>query len=170
MIHRHSRVHGRRLAKLNPPLLLFHDSAYDICRPLLKWSHISVFWTLGSSLNSVKVNGVPMPPDGPDSWPKNNSRRQWLVFYRMEGMSLQGDGTIDGKGEKWWNLPYKPHKAIRFFMSSNLTVKGLKIRTSPQFHFQFDECKNVLINTIVINSPPHSPNTDGFHVENSDSI
>lgn len=61
-------------------------------------------------------------------------------------------------------------QAIRFFMSSNLTVKGLKIQTSPQFRFQFDECKNVLINTIVINSPPHSPNTDGILVENWDSV
>ncbi|XXG79004.1 hypothetical protein AAC387_Pa09g0168 [Persea americana] len=86
---------------------------------------------------TFQVNGVLMPPDLLDSWPKNNSRQQWLVFYRMEGMSLQGGGTIDGKGEKWWNLPYKPHKgingatlpgscdnpvAIRFFMSSNLTL------------------------------------------------
>lgn len=56
-----------------------------------------------------------MPPDGPDSWPKNNSRRQWLVFYRMDGMSLQGVGIIDGKGEKWWNLPCKPHKVFSIY-------------------------------------------------------
>ncbi|KAJ8623486.1 hypothetical protein MRB53_032015 [Persea americana] len=134
---------------------------------------------------TFQVNGVLMPPDGPDSWPQNSNRRHWLVFYRMDGMSLQGAGTIDGKGEKWWNLPCKPHKgingatiagpcdspvALRFFMSSNVTVHGLKIRNSPQFHFRFDGCRNVLIDTIVINSPPRSPNTDGIHVENSDSV
>ncbi|KAK8543050.1 hypothetical protein V6N13_136406 [Hibiscus sabdariffa] len=97
-----------------------------------------------------QIEGTIMPPDGPDSWPRNISKRQWLVFYRINGMLMQGGGLVDGKGEKWWNLPCKPHKgiygttmpgpcdspvAIRFFMSSNLTVKGLKIKNSPQFHF-----------------------------------
>lgn len=58
----------------------------------------------------VQVDGVLMPPDGPDNWPSNLSRRQWLVFYRVDGMSLQGGGLIDGRGEEWWNLPCKPHK------------------------------------------------------------
>lgn len=66
-----------------------------------------------------KVDGIVMPPDGPDYWPSNNSKRQWLVFYRADGMSMQGSGLIDGRGEKWWNLPCKPHRvkinAQRFY-------------------------------------------------------
>ncbi|KAG4963264.1 hypothetical protein JHK82_039938 [Glycine max] len=58
----------------------------------------------------LKVDGTLMPPDGPESWPKNNSRHQWLVFYRINGMSLEGSSLIDGRGEKWWDLPCKPHK------------------------------------------------------------
>ncbi|XP_077239841.1 polygalacturonase At1g48100-like isoform X2 [Tasmannia lanceolata] len=134
---------------------------------------------------TFQVDGILMPPDGPDSWPSNNSRRQWLVFYRANGMTLRGGGIIDGKGEKWWNLPCKPHKgvngttlpgpcdspvAIRFFVSSNLTVRGLKIRNSPQFHIRFDNCRNILIDTISISSPLNSPNTDGIHIENSDTV
>ena len=57
-----------------------------------------------------KVDGTLMPPDGPESWPKNNSKRQWLVFFRINGMSLEGSGLIDGRGAKWWDLPCKPHK------------------------------------------------------------
>ncbi|KAL4366741.1 hypothetical protein GQ457_05G001500 [Hibiscus cannabinus] len=59
-----------------------------------------------------QVDGTLMPPDGPDVWPKNNSKRQWLVFYRINDMSLQGGGVIDGRGQKWWDLPCKPHKGI----------------------------------------------------------
>lgn len=55
-----------------------------------------------------------MPPDGPKSWPKSYSKRQWLVFYRIDGMKMQGSGVIDGRGEKWWNLPCKPHKVNIF--------------------------------------------------------
>ncbi|POO02915.1 Glycoside hydrolase [Trema orientale] len=132
-----------------------------------------------------KIDGTLMPPDGPDSWPRNNSRRQWLVFYRINGMALLGGGLIDGRGEMWWDLPCKPHKgingttapgpcdspvAIRFFMSSNLTVKGLRVKNSPQFHFRFDGCQNVHIESLWIKSPAQSPNTDGIHIENTNNV
>lgn len=132
-----------------------------------------------------QIDGTIMPPDGPDSWPQGVSKRQWLVFYRINGMSMQGGGLIDGRGEKWWNLPCKPHKgingttmpgpcdspvAIRFFMSSNLTVWGLKVMNSPQFHFRFDGCRNVLIESLSIKAPSQSPNTDGIHIENSNNV
>ncbi|KAL9332357.1 hypothetical protein ACSQ67_001967 [Phaseolus vulgaris] len=137
------------------------------------------------SLMVLKVDGTLMPPDGPESWPKNNSRHQWLVFYRINGMSMEGSGLIDGRGEKWWDLPCKPHKgpngttlpgpcdspiAIRFFMSSNLTVQGIRVKNSPQFHFRFDGCKNVHIESIYITAPKLSPNTDGIHIENTNDV
>ncbi|KAJ6675047.1 POLYGALACTURONASE/GLYCOSIDE HYDROLASE FAMILY PROTEIN [Salix viminalis] len=132
-----------------------------------------------------QVDGTLMPPDGPDSWPQKNSRRQWLVFYRINEMSLLGGGVIDGRGKKWWDLPCKPHKgmngttmpgpcdspiAIRFFMGSNLTVQGLKIKNSPQFNFRFDSCKNVHVESIHITAPALSPNTDGIHIENTNGV
>ncbi|XP_021676184.2 polygalacturonase At1g48100 [Hevea brasiliensis] len=132
-----------------------------------------------------QVDGTLAPPDGPDSWPQKNSKRQWLVFYRINEMSLVGGGAIDGRGEKWWDLPCKPHKgingttlpgscdspiAIRFFMSSNLTVQGLRIKNSPQFNFRFDNCKNVHIISIHITAPALSPNTDGIHIENTNNV
>lgn len=61
-----------------------------------------------------KIDGTIMPPDGPESWPRNINKRQWLVFYKIRGMSMQGGGAIDGRGEKWWNLPCKPHKVSHF--------------------------------------------------------
>ncbi|KAB1202650.1 hypothetical protein CJ030_MR8G020270 [Morella rubra] len=132
-----------------------------------------------------QVDGTLMPPDGPDSWPKNNSRRQWLVFYRINEMALKGGGLIDGRGENWWNLPCKPRKgingttlpgpcdsptAIRFFMSSNLTLQGLRIKNSPQFNFRFDNCRDVHVESIFITAPALSPNTDGIHIENTNDV
>ncbi|KAJ8500537.1 hypothetical protein OPV22_011089 [Ensete ventricosum] len=134
---------------------------------------------------TFQIDGTIMPPDGPDEWPQNNNRRQWLVFYRANGLKLQGRGVIDGRGEKWWNLPCKPHKgpngstlsgtcdspvALRFFMSSNLTVHGIRVQNSPQFHFRFDNCRNVTVDAISISSPALSPNTDGIHVENTEMV
>ncbi|KAE8728456.1 Shaggy-related kinase 11, 11 isoform 1 [Hibiscus syriacus] len=116
---------------------------------------------------------------------RNTSKRQWLVFYRVDGMLMQGGGLVDGKGQKWWNLPCKPHKGIngtampdpcdspvtiRFFMSPNLTVKGLKIKNSPQFHFRFDACHGVRVDSLTIKTPAQSPNTNGIHIENTNNV
>ncbi|CDY67535.1 BnaAnng24580D [Brassica napus] len=60
--------------------------------------------------------------------------------------------------------------ALRFFMSSNLTVEGLQIKNSPQFHFRFDGCQGVHVESLHITAPPLSPNTDGIHIENSNSV
>ncbi|XP_061360070.1 polygalacturonase At1g48100 isoform X2 [Gastrolobium bilobum] len=133
-----------------------------------------------------QVDGTLMAPDGPSSWPEADSQNQWLVFYRLDQMTLNGTGTIEGNGEKWWDLPCKPHRVInhfiflpgpcgspamiRFFMSSNLKVNGLKIQNSPQIHMKFDGCQGVLIDRLFISSPKLSPNTDGIHVENSKSV
>ncbi|OMO53421.1 Glycoside hydrolase, family 28 [Corchorus capsularis] len=132
-----------------------------------------------------QVDGVLMPPDGPDCWPTADSRKQWLVFYRLDDMKLTGNGIIEGNGHKWWELPCKPHRGpngstlkgpcdspamIRFFMSSNLVVSGLRIQNSPQFHMKFDGCEGVLIEKLSISTPKLSPNTDGIHIENTKSV
>ncbi|KAJ7977826.1 Polygalacturonase [Quillaja saponaria] len=146
----------------------------------------SIIFTGPCKLDLIfEIDGTVMPPDGPDSWPRNESKKQWLVFYRINGLAMQGGGVIDGRGQKWWDLPCKPHKgingttlpgpcdspvAIRLFMSSNLTVRGLKIKNSPQFHFRFDGCQNVHIENLIIKAPAQSPNTDGIHIENSNNV
>ncbi|KAK1316596.1 Polygalacturonase [Acorus calamus] len=61
-------------------------------------------------------------------------------------------------------------QAVRFFEGSNLTLRGLRIQNSPQFHFRFDSCNGVTVDSITISSPASSPNTDGIHVENTDFV
>jgi hypothetical protein len=61
-------------------------------------------------------------------------------------------------------------QAIKFFMSSNLTVQGLKVKNSPQFHFRFDACQYVEIELLNIDAPAQSPNTDGIHIENTNNV
>ena len=59
---------------------------------------------------------------------------------------------------------------IRYFMSNNIEVRGLRIQNSPQFHMKFDGCEGVSINDIQISSPKLSPNTDGIHLGNTRSV
>lgn len=55
-------------------------------------------------------------------------------------------------------------------MSSNLTVRGLKLKNSPQFHFRFDGCHDVIIDSLYIKAPAQSPNTDGIHIEKTNDV
>ncbi|KAI3974817.1 hypothetical protein MKX01_004875 [Papaver californicum] len=134
---------------------------------------------------TFQVDGVLMPPDGPYFWPKSISMAQWLVFIKVDHMTLTGNGIIEGNGEKWWELPCKPHRGpngttlpgpcespalFMFFMSSNLHVSKLHIRNSPQFHMKFDNCREVIIHNISLDSPAISPNTDGIHIELTKSV
>ena len=50
--------------------------------------------------------------DGPECWAKNSTKLQWIIFDRTDGLRVQGNGLIDGRGENWWNLPCKPHRVI----------------------------------------------------------
>ncbi|CAL4949993.1 unnamed protein product [Urochloa decumbens] len=134
---------------------------------------------------TFQIDGVLMPPDGPASWPAADSRRQWLVFYKADGMTLAGSGTIEGNGEEWWDLPCKPHRGpngstlpgpcdspalIRFFASNDVAVRGVRIENSPQFHLKFDGCARVTVDGLSVSSPASSPNTDGVHVENTTAV
>ena len=66
----------------------------------------------------------------------------------------------------WPCLP----QLIRFVLSNDVTVRGLRIENSPQFHLKFDGCARVLVDGLFVSSPAFSPNTDGVHVENTTAV
>lgn len=68
-----------------------------------------------------------MAPNGPDCWPKGDSLQQWLVFYRLNDMTLTGSGTIEGNGENWWSLPCKPHRVFNLIFVSGLSLSAATI-------------------------------------------
>ncbi|CAO2203307.1 unnamed protein product [Urochloa humidicola] len=147
--------------------------------------HATVFTGPCQGTVTIQLDGTMVAPSDPDRWPSNN-KRNWLVFYNAHGTTLRGAGLIDGKGQKWWELPCKEHKGqggssghgsscdspvmLRFFTSNNVTVQGLKIQNSPEFHFRFDSCRGVHVSGLSITSPQGSPNTDGIHIENTQDV
>jgi polygalacturonase len=55
-------------------------------------------------------------------------------------------------------------------MTNHVTVQGLKVQNSSEFHIRFDNCHGVVASGLSIRSPALSPNTDGIHVENSTDV
>ncbi|VVB04152.1 unnamed protein product [Arabis nemorensis] len=129
----------------------------------------------------VQIEGTLVALEKVGSWPKS-SLFQWLNFKLVSHVTIQGSGTLDGRGSNWWNLdtyqtqkknkyipPMKP-TALRFYRSDNVTVRDISIVNSPLCHLKFDNSDGVKVNNITISSPANSPNTDGIHLQNTRNV
>ncbi|CAF1727684.1 unnamed protein product [Brassica oleracea var. botrytis] len=105
---------------------------------------------------TLQIDGIIVSPDGPKSWAWN-FKRQWLMFYRgVNGTTQPG--------------PCDSPVAVRIFQSSKVKIKGLAFKNSAQFHVRFDNCDDVVVDSVTINAPASSPNTDGIHIENTHNV
>ncbi|XP_020571972.1 polygalacturonase At1g48100-like [Phalaenopsis equestris] len=110
----------------------------------------------------------------------------WIEFTKLKGITIQGRGTIEGRGSVWWTqsepdnepineqlgmkMPSIKPTALRFYGSYNVTVTGITIQNSPQCHLKFDNCEAVHVFNMSVTSPGDSLNTDGIHLQNSKDV
>jgi Glycosyl hydrolases family 28 len=47
----------------------------------------------------------------PKSW--ESLPDSWMEFVRVDGLTLQGGGILDGKGEKWWSCESCTRPVVR---------------------------------------------------------
>ncbi|ERN03259.1 hypothetical protein AMTRI_Chr02g220090 [Amborella trichopoda] len=110
---------------------------------------------------------------------------QWIQFSKLRGITVSGQGVIDGRGAAWWGgssyqqitgqfskvaMPSIKPTALRFYGSFNVMVTGITIQNSPQCHLKFDACTGVIVSNINVLSPGDSLNTDGIHLQNSKDV
>ncbi|KAJ4847180.1 hypothetical protein Tsubulata_040885 [Turnera subulata] len=93
----------------------------------------------------------------------------WIVFQRVNGLTVDGNGVIDGQGANWWKC-FVGRKALKFDYSNNLRLSGLKLVNAPMKFISLSKCHNSVISNIDISAPGDSPNTDGIDITNSDNV
>jgi polygalacturonase len=83
-------------------------------------------------------------------------------------IKLSGEGTIDGQGEPWWKafrskktLVHRPYM-VQLRDCSRVLIEGVTLTNSPMFHLVPQNCTDVTIRGITIQSPADAPNTDGI--------
>ncbi|XP_054801815.1 polygalacturonase-like [Prosopis cineraria] len=120
-----------------------------------------------------RIDGTIVAPG--DSWSLGNSG-YWILFRKLDGLSIYGVGTIDARGSSYWacrkarnNCP-PGARSISFSWSSNVVVSGIKSVNSQTMHMAIDHCKNVIIEKVKIRAPSRSPNTDGINVQFSTGV
>jgi polygalacturonase len=88
-------------------------------------------------------------------------------------LSITGQGTIDGQGQKWWakyrnpkggedaEVPRRPF-LVQIMQCNRLLVEDVHLTNSPMFHLVPKLCQNVTIRNINVKAPAFAPNTDGL--------
>ncbi|CAA6653644.1 unnamed protein product [Spirodela intermedia] len=127
---------------------------------------------------TVAIKGTILASGRMSDW-DGADRRLWMLFDKVDGLRVEGGGTIDGNGQVWWKVSCKvdsaqPCKgaptALTFQSCRGLTVTDLKFKNSQQMHVTFSKCANVRISQLTISAPGNSPNTDGIHVSGSTDV
>uniref|UniRef100_A0A2C9W3N9 Pectate lyase superfamily protein domain-containing protein n=1 Tax=Manihot esculenta TaxID=3983 RepID=A0A2C9W3N9_MANES len=96
--------------------------------------------------------------------PSTIKRKWWILFTEVNGLILDGSGSIDGQGSLWWN------KALQFHRCDNLELSGLTHINSPKGHMGLNYCNGVSISNLTITAPQDSPNTDGIDISYSSQV
>ncbi|CAA7387942.1 unnamed protein product [Spirodela intermedia] len=127
---------------------------------------------------TVAIKGTILASGRISDW-DGTRRSLWMKFTKVDGLRVEGGGTIDGNGHVWWKVSCKldsaqPCKgaptALTFRSCRGLTVNNLRFKNAQQMHVTFAKCANVQISRLTISAPGNSPNTDGIHVSGSTDV
>jgi polygalacturonase len=108
---------------------------------------------------TIRVDGILSAVADLDHWPLVNSK--FLDFLSCVGCSdltINGNGTIDGKGLKWWNTwvedqqPKGSHRPHLVYLTSctDVLVEDITMLNSPNFHLRLDNNERAEVRFITI--------------------
>jgi hypothetical protein len=111
------------------------------------------------------------PEDYPVTLPEGAKNsvlcRQLLLAVHADHLVLDGEGTIDGQGQKLPMTGKEPNRPslIHFYASSEVTVRNLTIENPRMWTQIYTRCNHLLIDHEIVNSPPkYCPNLDGMDI------
>ncbi|KAM0065854.1 putative endo-polygalacturonase [Helianthus debilis subsp. tardiflorus] len=120
-----------------------------------------------SPLIHIQILGTIMAPQNPSSW-NGCETGAWLLFYKVNGLFIDGAGTINGRGDAWWTK--SSAYALHFESCNGLRLTKLKHRNSPRNHIGLNRCSYSTLSYLDIVAPGNSPNTDGIDISLSTQV
>nr|POF03198.1 exopolygalacturonase [Quercus suber] len=141
----------------------------------LRQSALTKAWKAACAVAGSKVV---ISAGAPSDVASFNGKDGWVVFERIDGLTVSGGGVFDGKGQQAWqknecqkdkNCNVLPIN-IRFNYVTNSIVQDITSKDSKFFHINLLECKKLQFQHVSIIAPADSPNTDGIHVGRSSQI
>ncbi|KAK8274573.1 hypothetical protein V6Z12_D10G082400 [Gossypium hirsutum] len=127
----------------------------------------------------VLMSGNIVAPNSKMAW-KGFHINRWLAFTQVNGLTIIGSGTINGRGAAWWSQPClhkvpkgvtcKRPTALTFYRCNGLVLKGIRHINSQRNHITISNCKDVTFSNLHISAPKTSPNTDGIDISGSSNV
>lgn len=96
-----------------------------------------------------------------------------ISAYDCQDICIKGSGTIDARGQYWWNsgkTDLERPRTISFISCKMVKIENITIRNSPCWTVHPMCCENVSIRGISIYNPYDSPNTDGINPESCKNV
>ncbi|KAJ1282367.1 hypothetical protein BS78_03G046700 [Paspalum vaginatum] len=107
---------------------------------------------------TIRLDGNIVAPNG--IW--TTKPADLLAFHAVNGLTVDGNGEIDGRGAIWWDCYNK--RLLGFSLCNDLTVRRIHLKDSAEKHMTLFQCSQVIVDSVSITSPADSPNTDGITV------
>ncbi|OMO88441.1 Glycoside hydrolase, family 28 [Corchorus olitorius] len=160
------------------------DDAPTLLAPEGKTFVVNPVVFMGPCKSSIRfqIQGTLTAPQT-TSW-SHDSFGSLIQFRKVDNLIVEGSGTIDGQGARWWNacirksdfvfgnkVGCQQRPAVLVFSACNgLQLKGLTHVNSPRAHVVIHGSKDITISDIKISAPEKSPNTDGIDISTSSNI
>jgi polygalacturonase len=141
-------------------------------------------FALASNLNLHLDSGatILISDNRSDFKPTEDGYENCITADDCHDVAVTGGGTIDGQGKSWWTefnsykhdkskgtAPHRPYM-IMFTNCTRVLFKDVTLENSPMLTFVPRLCHEVTIDSILIKSPPDSPNTDGIDPSGSNYL
>ncbi|KAK9078264.1 hypothetical protein SSX86_002321 [Deinandra increscens subsp. villosa] len=119
----------------------------------------------------VQVSGNIIGSTKKTDWMSNHAD-SWLLFSMVNGLTVSGNGQINGQGPIWWKNACigTPPPALQFKRCNSLRLNGLTHINSPRVHISLTTCNGVIASNLHIIAPETSPNTDGIDISSSTNV
>lgn len=120
--------------------------------------------------------------------------RALIVNLHADNVSISGAGTIDLNGKSFYDtsvmdvpgskIPFsdkqiaectypigtRPGQCIFFYDSKNIRITGITVIDAPCWTFSFNECENIKLAGLTIDTDLNVPNDDGIHVSSCKGV
>lgn len=101
----------------------------------------------------------------------------WITIESVDGLLVTGGGILNGQGQSAWKFRSSGDGAadllpisFMFQKIKNGVVDGIKFVDSKGVHMKVTDSSNFTARNLNINAPGDSPNTDGIHVSDTQTI
>ncbi len=151
-------------------------------------SHVELHLSAGASLlgssDRDDYNADDVFPENQVFTRENTTGAHLVIAYRQRGVSITGEGTINGRGHQFFgelpegavatrryksaNYPIKswrPGQMIYFCHCEEVAVRHVSLINAPYWTLFFFGCEQVQVHGLRIDNPPATANGDGIDID-----